>query len=96
VRKLRSPGSVRGVLGDRYSYRDNTSLVVVLLALVPHGKQGEFFGFYNMMGKFAAVLGPLLVGATALFTGSTRLGILSIIVLFAGGAALLAHSRPES
>ncbi len=35
-------------------------------ALVPAGKQGEFFGFYNMMGKFAAVLGPFLVGITAL------------------------------
>ena len=64
-------------------------------ALVPVGKQGEFFGFYNMMGKFAAVLGPLLVGTTALVTGSTRAGILSIVLLFAGGAALLARSRVE-
>jgi UMF1 family MFS transporter len=60
---------------------------------VPPGKQGEFFGFYNMMGKFAAVLGPLLVGVTALATGSSRAGILSVIVLFAGGAALLWKSR---
>ncbi|MGQ0428341.1 MAG: MFS transporter [Gammaproteobacteria bacterium] len=63
-------------------------------SLVPAGKQGEFFGFYNMMGKFAAVLGPLLVGVTALATGSTRAGILSIIVLFAGGALVLARVRP--
>ena len=62
-------------------------------SMVPPGKQGEYFGFYNMMGKFAAVLGPLLVGVTALVTGSTRAGILSVIVLFAGGAALLARSR---
>ncbi len=62
-------------------------------SLVPAGKQGEFFGFYNMMGKFAAVLGPLLVGFTALATGSTRAGILSVIVLFAGGAALLWKSH---
>lgn len=58
-------------------------------ALVPAGKQGEFFGFYNMMGKFAAVLGPLLVGVTALATGSSRAGILSIVILFAGGALVL-------
>jgi UMF1 family MFS transporter len=64
-------------------------------ALVPVGKQGEFFGFYNMMGKFAAVLGPLLVGTTALLTGSTRAGILSVVLLFAGGAVLLAQSRVE-
>jgi UMF1 family MFS transporter len=62
-------------------------------ALVPQGKQGEFFGFYNMMGKFAAVLGPLLVGITALVTGSTRTGILSVLVLFVGGGALLWRSR---
>jgi UMF1 family MFS transporter len=63
--------------------------------LVPAGKQGEFFGFYNMMGKFAAVLGPLMVGVTALVTDNTRAGMLSIIVLFAGGALLLARSRPS-
>jgi UMF1 family MFS transporter len=63
--------------------------------LVPAGKQGEFFGFYNMMGKFAAVLGPLMVGVTALVTDSTRAGMLSIIVLFVGGALLLARSRPS-
>ena len=62
-------------------------------ALVPPGKQGEFFGFYNMMGKFAAFLGPMLVGVTALVTGSTRIGILSVLLLFVGGAALLWHAR---
>jgi UMF1 family MFS transporter len=60
-------------------------------SLVPEGKQGEFFGFYNMMGKFAAVLGPTMVGITALATGDTRIGMLSILVLFVGGAVLLAR-----
>ena len=61
--------------------------------LVPEGKQGEFFGFYNMMGKFAAVLGPTLVGVVALLTGDTRIGMLSVLVLFVGGAVLLARVR---
>ncbi len=61
--------------------------------LVPQGKQGEFFGFYNMMGKFAAVLGPTVVGVTALLTGDTRIGMLSILVLFVGGALLLARVK---
>lgn len=63
-------------------------------SLVPQGRQGEFFGFYNMMGKFAAIAGPVLVGVTALLTGSTRAGILSILVLFVVGGAMLwrAHS----
>jgi UMF1 family MFS transporter len=63
-------------------------------SLVPEGKQGEFFGFYNMMGKFAAVLGPTMVGVTALATGDTRIGMLSILVLFVGGALLLVRVRP--
>jgi UMF1 family MFS transporter len=58
--------------------------------LVPEGKSSEFFGFYNMMGKFAAVLGPLLTGIVARVTGDSRLSILSILLLFIGGAALLA------
>jgi UMF1 family MFS transporter len=57
--------------------------------LVPEGKSSEFFGFYNMMGKFAAVLGPLLTGIVARVTGDPRLSILSIVVLFIAGGALL-------
>ena len=57
--------------------------------LVPEGKSSEFFGFYNMMGKFAAVLGPLLTGVVAKLTGDPRLSILSIMVLFVAGAMLL-------
>jgi len=64
-------------------------------SLMPEGKQGEFFGFYNMMGKFAAVLGPTMVGITALVTGDTRIGILSIMILFIAGAALLARARAQ-
>ena len=45
------------------------------------------------MGKFAAVLGPLLVGVTTLVTGDPRMGMLSLLLLFVGGAVLLAKSR---
>lgn len=57
--------------------------------LIPQGESGEFFGFYNMLGKFAAVLGPLLVGITAAATGSQRLSILSVVVLFVAGGVVL-------
>lgn len=57
--------------------------------LIPEGKSGEYFGFYNMMGKFAAVFGPLLVGITAAVTGDSRSAIASILVLFALGAWVL-------
>jgi UMF1 family MFS transporter len=57
--------------------------------LVPPEKSGEFFGFFNMMGKFAAVLGPVLTGWVALSTGSSRLAILSLVILFLFGGILL-------
>ena len=58
-------------------------------SLIPPDRPGEFFGFYNMMGKFASVLGPFLMGITALVTGSSRLSLLSLVVLFAAGGWLL-------
>jgi len=62
--------------------------------LIPADKAGEFFGFYNMMGKAASVLGPLLMGLTAMLTGSSRYSILSLLVLFgAGGIMLIFASR---
>lgn len=57
--------------------------------LIPAAKSAEFFGFYNMLGKFAAVLGPMLMGLVSLTTGSARLSILAVIVLFLAGAVLL-------
>jgi MFS transporter, UMF1 family len=57
--------------------------------LIPRERAGEFYGFYNMMGKFAAVLGPFLMAATALLTGNSRTAILSVALLFGGGAIML-------
>jgi UMF1 family MFS transporter len=58
--------------------------------LIPRDKAGEFFGFYNMLGKFAAVLGPVLMGWVGVATGSSRVAILSLAALFIAGAVLLA------
>ena len=57
--------------------------------LIPVGKSAEFFGFYNMLGKFAAILGPLIVGWVSVITGSPRTSILSLVMLFLAGAAIL-------
>jgi UMF1 family MFS transporter len=64
--------------------------------LIPAEHAGRLFGLYNMMGKFAAVVGPLLVGLVSWSTDNSRLGILSILVLFAFGALLLARVDPEA
>jgi UMF1 family MFS transporter len=63
---------------------------------VPPGKSAEYFGFYNLMGKFATVLGPILVGATAALTHDNRKGISSLVVLFAVGGLLLWRVRVPS
>ena len=57
--------------------------------LIPKGKEAEFFGFYNMLGKFAAVVGPVLMGWVTLVTGNVGFGILSILILFVAGAFVL-------
>ena len=64
--------------------------------LIPVEQSAEFFGFYNMLGKFAAVLGPLMMGAASMLSGSARLSILVIILLFAAGALLLYRVNVES
>jgi MFS transporter, UMF1 family len=61
--------------------------------LVPPGRAGEFFGFYNLMGKAAAILGPTLTGVVALLTHDSRLAIMSIVLLFIIGAVFLARVR---
>jgi UMF1 family MFS transporter len=67
--------------------------------LIPSERSGELFGVYNMLGKCAAVVGPVLMGWVSLLTGSPRTSILSLLVLFLGGALLLlrvdaAQGRP--
>jgi len=57
--------------------------------IIPKDQAAEFFGFYNMLGKFAAIVGPPLMGYVGLVTGNPRLGILSIIILFILGGYVL-------
>jgi UMF1 family MFS transporter len=57
--------------------------------LIPAEKSAEFFGFYNVFGKFAAITGPFLMGIVGRMTGETRWGVLSILFLFILGGLLL-------
>ena len=66
--------------------------------IIPQDKTAQYFGFYNMLGKFAAIIGPLLVGTTVMLARSLgaspdlspRISISSIAILFiAGGMVLL-------
>lgn len=58
-------------------------------SLIPADESAKFFGLFNMVGKFAAVLGPALVAGAAALTGDPRLSLIPILLLFAVGALLL-------
>lgn len=65
--------------------------------IIPENKSAQFFGFFNMWGKFAAVIGPLLMGSVTLILSniiddqilSARIGLQSIMILFILGALVL-------
>ncbi len=59
--------------------------------LIPSEKAGEYFGFFNLLGKFASVLGPLLMAATARAFGHPQKTILSLLLLFICGIYFLSR-----
>jgi MFS transporter, UMF1 family len=65
-------------------------------SLVPRRLSGEFFGFFAVSEKVAGILGPALFAVAIAVTGSSRVAILSVLVFFAAGAALLARVDVEA
>ncbi|MCL2756478.1 MAG: MFS transporter [Coriobacteriia bacterium] len=61
--------------------------------LVPPKNSGEFFGFFEIFGKFAAILGPLLYAITKGFTGRSSFSIMSIVLLFVVALVILLIGR---
>jgi len=57
--------------------------------LIPADRSAEFFGFFNIFGKFAAILGPVMVGLVGEEAGHSRYGVLSIFFLFLLGGFFL-------
>ena len=63
--------------------------------LVPQTRSAEYFGFYDVFGKFATVIGPLLYAMFYMLTDRASIGILSLLLLFASGGFLLIFGRKE-
>lgn len=57
--------------------------------LIPADESAQFFGYYNTIGRFSAVLGPWVMGAVSLATGNPRLSMLALILFFVVGGAFL-------
>ena len=71
--------------------------------LIPVGKSGEYFGFYNMVGKFSAIIGPVFMGGVGLSIKSlgydsqtaSRISITSVALFFIAGGILLYFVNEE-
>jgi UMF1 family MFS transporter len=53
-------------------------------------RSGEYFGVFNLVGRFASILGPLVVAFGVTLSGNSRMGMMSLLVLFLAGGGLLA------
>ncbi|MGE5631626.1 MAG: MFS transporter [Caulobacteraceae bacterium] len=58
--------------------------------IIPKENSNEFFGFYDIFGKFAAIMGPALYGFFSQITGQSRYGVLSVMILFLVGGGFFA------
>lgn len=63
--------------------------------LIPKEESSEYFGFFDIFGKFADFFGPLLIAVCAALFGNSRYGIFSLIALFALGFVLLLKSERQ-
>ena len=57
--------------------------------LMPKSKSAEFFGFFSVSEKFNTVIGPILFSVINQLTGNSRLAIISLVIFFLAGIALL-------
>jgi UMF1 family MFS transporter len=58
-------------------------------SMIPESASAEFYGFYTLFSKFASIWGPWTFAVVKQATGSSRLSIVSLIVLFLAGLVLL-------
>jgi len=65
-------------------------------SLIPPDQPGEFFGFYNMITKLAHVLGPTLVGITAISSDRPQIVLMTLLPLFIIGGILLVYVQKET
>jgi len=61
--------------------------------ITPAEKSGEYFGFFNLLGKFASILGPLLMAGAARLFGHPQKTVLSLLVLFILGLYFLSKVK---
>ncbi len=63
--------------------------------LIPPERSNEYFGFFDIFGKFAAVIGPMLVAFFTQLTGRNSIGVISLALLFACGFVILLYGKKK-
>ena len=63
--------------------------------IIPAEHSSEFFGFFDVFGKFSAVIGPTLFGIVAQLTGVTHFGVLAVMAMFILGGAIMVFLVPQ-
>lgn len=63
--------------------------------IIPMDKSNQFFGFYNIFGKFSSVLGTTILGVVAQMTGDSLRGLFALIIQFIIGGVLLFIAKPK-
>ncbi|MBI4400882.1 MAG: MFS transporter [Nitrospirae bacterium] len=76
---------VIGLLAGAALGANQSASRTLLGQFTPLGRQAEFFGFFSVTGKFAAIIGPVVYGEVTAWTGSQRWAILSMAVFFVVG-----------
>ena len=61
--------------------------------LIPKERSNEFFGFFDIFGKFASVMGPFLYSLIGGWTGRSSYGVLALLALFLVGLAIMIGGR---
>ena len=62
-------------------------------SLIPADRAGEFFGFYNMLTKFAHILGPLLVFIGTLISDAPQIILAILLPVFISGGVVLTRVK---
>ena len=61
--------------------------------LIPKERSNEYYGFFDIFGKFASFLGPVIYSTMAALTGRSSYGVLGLALLFLAGLALLLFGK---
>ncbi len=80
---------VAGILIGIFAGPNQSASRSLMARFVPHDLENEFFGFFAFSGKLTAFIGPFLLGTLTVWSGSQRVGVSVVIVLFLAGMAML-------